>query len=502
MSINRQMAKGAAWTVGLRLFHRGIGFVSTLILARILLPADFGLVAMATVLMAFLSAVSDFSVHVPLIQKQHLDREDMDGAWSLQVVVGLAQAAVLLSLAVPAASFYQEPRVTSVIYALAAIAVLRGFRNIGIVMFQRELKFHREFLLMASQRVVTFVVTLTLALVLRSYWALVAGILAGALAEVALSYAMHPFRPRPSRDRWRALFSFSKWLILNNILNFLGHRGPELVLGRMLGPRAVGLFAVGFEVGTLPTKELVGPINRAALPGYARLREAEGGLRRGYLDVLGLIALVAIPASVGLAATANILIPLLLGDNWLDAIPVVHYLALAGTVGVLMTNNGAVYMALGRPQLVTFLLLGRLSLLVPGILVGAAWGGVTGVAIAYAIVEGLMILPHLLVLSRVLEMPLAAYGAVIYRPVVAAALMYGVLSVWVLPWLGAGQRPVGLVTAAVAVSAGALLYVMGVLVLWWIKGRPAGAERRLWGWLSELWAHAAPPAFRQRFMRR
>lgn len=492
MSINRQMAKGAAWMMALRMFNRIVGFVSTLILARVLVPADFGLVAMATVLMAFLSAVSDFSVHVPLIQKSTLDREDLDGGWSLNLLISSAQAATLLVLASPAATFYEEPRVTSIIYALAAMALLKGFSNIGIVMFQRELNFQREFVLMAINRVVTFTVTMTCALLLRSYWALIAGMLSGTITGLILSYVMHPFRPRLCRERWEELFKFSKWMILNNILRFLTMRGPELILGRLIGPRAVGLFAVGYEIGTLPTSELVAPINRAALPGYSRLKEVEGALLGGYLDVLGLIALIAIPAAVGLAATVEILVPVLLGENWLDAIPVMRYLALAGAIGVLMTNNSAVYMALGKPQLITWLSLLKLSLLIPGMFAGAAWDGVTGVAAMYTLVEVLMLVPNLVVLSRTLGVKAAAYAAVIYRPVTGAVLMYGILSICILPWIGAGQNSVGIMIAAAAICTGILFYGACVLALWLAHRRPAGAERRLLSWLTELWIRTTP----------
>lgn len=473
--------------LSLRLLHRGVGFVSTLILARLLVPQDFGLVAMATVLHAFLSAITDFSVHVPLIQKPHLDRADMDSAWTVQVIVGLVQGLLLLVLAGPVAAFYNEPRVTHIVQVLAAIAALQGFKNIGVVMFQRELLFHREFQLIAFKRLATFALTISLALILRTYWALVMGMLAGAFVELGISYAMHPFRPRLSRDRWGELFSFSKWLILNNILIFIGHRGPELVLGRMLGSRAVGLFALGYEVGTLPTAELVAPINRAVLPGYSRLQETEGGLRQGYLDVLGFIALLAIPASVGLAATAEILIPLLLGSNWLDAIPVTRYLALTGAVGVLMTNNGAVYLSLGKPWLITLLLVCRLSMLVLGMLAGAAWGGVSGVAMAYTIVEGVMILPQVWMLLRVIPMPLTAYVTVVYRPMLASAVMYAVLNILVIPRFGLVQQEAQLAPTAMTVIAGAMLYVSVIFLLWWARGCPAGAERRLLRLLSELW---------------
>lgn len=479
--------------VGLRMFQRSIGFISTLVLARLLVPADFGLVAMATVLMQFLIAVSDFSVHVLLIQKTSIDREDMDSAWSMQAALGLAQAVILLGLANPAADFYNEPRLVEIVYTLAAIALLKGFKNIGVIMFQRDMTFGLDFRLMAIQRLLTFTVTISIAWIYQTYWALVVGMMVGAVAELALSYGMHPFRPRFSTKRWGEIFKFSKWLVANNILSFLGQRGPDLVLGRLIGPRAVGLFSISYEIAMLPSTELVAPINRAALPGYSRLREQEGGLQRGYFDVLGLIALVAVPASVGIAASAEVLIPFLLGEKWHAAIPIVHHLALAGAITVLMTNNGAVYLALGKPRITTFLLAARLVLLLPGIVVGANYAGVEGVALSYLVVILLMLGANLVVLLRVLGLSFQDYLRVVYRPLFAAAAMYASLSMFVLPWTTTQYWSPPAASLLVIVS-GLVLYVVGVAFLWALAGRQAGPESRVMDYTFERlrWGRAQP----------
>jgi lipopolysaccharide exporter len=494
MSINRSMAKGAAWMIAVRMFNRGVGAVSTLILARLLVPADFGLVAMATVLLQLLMAVSDFSVHVPLVQKESIDDEDMNSAWSLQFAVGAAQAACLALLAYPVAGFYDEPRLVEVVLVLAVIALLKGYRNIGIVMFVRNMTFDRDFVMMATKRIITFVVTVAAAWHWRSYWALIAGMLSGAVAELYLSYHMHPYRPSLSVARWGALFRFSRWLLLNNLLAFIGQRGPDLVLGRLLGPRAVGLFSVANEIAMLPTTELVTPINRAALPAYSRLRQEDGGLRRGYLDVIGVVALVALPAGVGIAATAEVLVPLLLGAKWLDVVPLMKYLAVTGALGTLLANSGAVFLALGRPQTNTALLATRVTMLVPAMVAGARWQGINGVAMAYFAVSCVMACANLGVVTRVLGIPLGRFLAILIRPLVAAAAMFGLVRMLLLKVPEATPLTV---SAAAAVVAGAVSYAGCIITLWWLAGRPAGAERKLWGLFVELVARRAPALARR-----
>ena len=489
MSINRRMAKGASWMVGLRFFNRGVGFIGTLILARLLVPEDFGLVAMATVFFAFLVSISNFSVHILLVQKTEIDTADMDSAWSLQVVVGAVQSLVLLLLAAPVAKFYQEPRLVEIMLVLALIALLKGCKNIGVVMFQRNMDFSKDFLLMAAQKLVMFGVTLSAALILRTYWALILGMLSGAVVECGLSYVMHPHRPRWCRSRWREIIRFSRWILINNVLNFIANRGPDLILGRLIGARAVGLFSVGYEVAMLPSTELVAPINRAILPGYSRLRETEGGLQKGYLDVIGMITLLVLPAGIGIAATVDILVPLLLGDKWLATVPIIYYLAIAGAIGSSFANGGSVFLALGKPHITTIIHSIRISILVPGVFLGTNYGGVGGVAVAYLGVIAIMTVITLTLVLRLLKLPVWRYLGTVYRPVLAAGTMYSVITLLIHPYIG--DYPLWL-SALICIGGGVLVYISVVLGLWMVAGSAMGAESRILTLAAEIMEKRLP----------
>lgn len=269
--LKSRMAKGAAWLILFRLVERGIGFISTLILARLLVPADFGLVAMATSILAALDLMGAFSFDMALIQNQNATRRHYDTAWTFGVVFGLLKAAGMVALAIPASAFFNEPRVEFVMYALALCTAVQGFDNIGIVAFQKDLEFHKEFWLGLARKLAGFVTTVGLAYLYTSYWALIAGVLAMRVTSLVLSFTMHPYRPRLCWEAAGELFNYSKWLLLNNILIFLNNRGTDFIIGRVSGARSLGLYAVSYELANLPTTELVYPISRAVFPGYARL---------------------------------------------------------------------------------------------------------------------------------------------------------------------------------------------------------------------------------------
>jgi lipopolysaccharide exporter len=215
--LGRRMTTGAAWMIGLRFAVRSIGLVSMIVLARLLVPADFGLVAIATALSGAIAAMSEFGFQVALIQNQAADRRHYDTAWTLGIGRGLVVSGALAIAAQPLAAMFSDPRLAPILLVLAVGVVVTSLENIGVVEFRKELQFQREFAYRALSKVASFALTVPLAIILRNYWALVIGMLIGQLASVALSYIMCGYRPSFSLAVWRELMRFSKWLLMNNV---------------------------------------------------------------------------------------------------------------------------------------------------------------------------------------------------------------------------------------------------------------------------------------------
>ena len=170
------MNLGIAWMVVARLMDRSIGIVSTLILARLLVPGDFGLVAMATAIAGALELLGAFSFDLALIQKQNAEKRHYNTVWTFNVLFGCCCGALLILLAAPAAAFYRESRLPPVMVVLAASVAIAGFTNVGVVNFRKDLHFRNEFKFLFLKRITTFMVTIGFAFVLKSYWALLIGI--------------------------------------------------------------------------------------------------------------------------------------------------------------------------------------------------------------------------------------------------------------------------------------------------------------------------------------
>lgn len=474
-TLRRKMVFGAAWMMSVRFVDRGVGLASTIILARVLVPADFGVVAMAMGVVAFLELFAAFGLDAALIQRKDIARPHYDTAWTFNVLFGCAIGTALLILAWPASIFYQQPPLMGVLMVLAAAPVIQGLENVGLVAFRRDLNFRADFLIISCKRLILFTITVSLALLLRSYWALVIGIVAGRALGVVLSYMVQPYRPRFSLAARSALFGFSKWVFGTNTLAFALMRSSDVIIGRSLGARALGLYNVGAEIASLPTSELIAPINRAVFPGFAKIAADRDALRREYLAFIGFIAMIGIPAAIGLASIARDVVALALGPNWLEATPIVTVMALAATVQLLQTTNYAVYLAVGRPSRQVFTLCVQLAVLVPSMTYLSSRYGMIGAAYAVALCWTVSLPVALTLVLREVKARVAEFARAIWRPVVAAGAMYVALHYFHPPV--ASQTTAQLLIAIFkSVMLGAVVYCTVVVACWFAAGRPISAE--------------------------
>lgn len=470
----RQIAGGAAWLMGFKLLDKSIGLISTLILVRILSPSDFGLVAMAVAVVSLTELMGAFGFDAALIQRQDAERRHYDTAWTFNVIFGVSIATLLIVLAVPAASFYGEPRLEMILPILAVGALFTGFENIGTVAFRKELNFSMEFKYLLAKRLASFFVVVSLAIYLQSFWALIFGTLAGKLMSVFISYRLHPYRPRFALSARADLFHFSKWLFFSNLIQFLQGRSSDFILGRTVGTHGLGLYNVSSEIAFLPSSELIAPLNRAVYPAYAQLAKARDHLLARFLEVFGLINLLAFPVSFGLFCLADLVVKLMLGPQWHEAVPFIQILGLCGLVSALQSNMYIVMSATGNPKANTYLSACILVVTLPTVVWASATYGAIGAAYAYFGAAIIGFIGIVFVFTRYVEAPISFLLRVMWRPALASGVMTALIFLVDDLLIRAGA---GLLRMPFLVGMGALTYSASVGVLWWLCGRPEGAEK-------------------------
>ncbi|MFQ5346626.1 MAG: lipopolysaccharide biosynthesis protein [Rhodothalassiaceae bacterium] len=475
-SSDRQMARGGAWMVLMRWTMRGIGLLSTLILARLLTPADFGVIAMAMIVVGLLEILAQTGVDLAIIREKDPRREDFDSAWTLQIMISLAVGLMLVLSAPFAAAAFDEPKIEPVIQALALRSLLSGFTNVGTIEFRRRLDFRTEFHYNIVKRLANFAIVVTAALILRNYWALVIGMIAAQIVEVGISYLYHPYRPRLCFARVKALFSFSAWLIFYRIARYFSYRIDQFVVGGFAGTAFMGNYYVAYDLATSPTNELVVPMGRGLYPVYARLKDDPPALVAAYLKALGTVTLLLVPLGFGLAAVAPDAVPVLLGAKWHAAIPLVEILAVFGVFFGISNTIEVLLTVIGRVRLLAALSFSQIGSLALALYLVAKFVGVDAIA-AVRCAVAILTLPFVfLVLRRVLPIGVGATLRALWPPLAAGLVMVAcVLAVQ------GGDLPSAL-RLVLEIGAGALSYTAAVLAIWYLRGSPDGAEKAAVDW--------------------
>jgi lipopolysaccharide exporter len=471
----QSIARGSAWTIAARWSVRGIGLVSTVILARLLLPADFGIVAMAMIAVGFITVFSEAGQNLAVIRHPDPSAEHFDTAWTMSVCAGLIVALALFAAAPLAGWYYHEPRVVPVIRFLAIAPLAEGFTNVGVIAgFRRSLQFNKDFAYTVVRKLSGFVVTVPLALIWQSYWALAAGIVCGTVLTVIASYCMHRHRPRFCLTKLREIWSFSAWTQISGIGNFLGDQVDQIVVGGIAGTIPMGIYNVAADIATAPTEELVNPAGRAIFPVYATLLRDPVRLAQSYLEVLSISVVVSLATGVGVALVADDMVALVLGPKWALAAPLVPWLAVgAGMLGISRSVN-IVLSVTGNARLTAMRNWAFAALLAPAAVAGGLAWGMEGAAVARMIVTILFVPVMFYSLSRVIPLGGVEILGCLWRPVLASAIMATAVLFAQIDTMS----PIPL-RLFCNVGLGAVVFATSLLALWFLAGRPRGSERIL-----------------------
>ncbi|HZG08013.1 MAG TPA: oligosaccharide flippase family protein [Allosphingosinicella sp.] len=464
--------RSAATAVALQWSVRAIGLVSVIVMARLLQPHDFGIVALALAVSAFVELFGYIGLRQALLRIPAPERSHYDTAFTIQLALFLVLALLMCGLAPLAARFYGEPAVAPILWAMAVRVAALGFINIGIVEFEREMQFGRDMKMRLSVRVASLLVSLAAALVLRNYWALVIGLVAYSLFYMVASYLAHPFRPRLDLSRRAELLGVSLWMFVSSFAEFVQTQIERLVLGRFFAPTTVGLYSVSKDLSVIFTQEITTALNRVTFVTVSS-GQTDAGVGRNIARVIGGYAAVVAPLSAGLVATAPDAITVLLGAQWLPAAPLLRIIALYAGVQAVYLMTASVLQASGFVRRAALMNLGG-AFLSAAALIGAAWQWQRPEAIAYAAlaVDCVMLAVGLTLLARNAQVPVLPLAANLVRPLLAAAAMVAML--WGPEKVETGSPFLDLVCA---VCLGGVTYAGCLALLWLAAGRPDGAER-------------------------
>jgi len=480
------MVKGSAWTVSVRWAARALGLVSTIFLARLLMPRDFGIVTIAMIVVGTVEIFNQTGQHLAIIRHPAPTRAHYDAAWTIFILLSTILGAAVFLAAPMTEIYFHEPRALPVVRILALKTFLSGFENIGIVDFRRDLKFHRQFLYQVVPSFISFFVTLAAAFALRNYWALVIGIMTQQVASLLLSYVLSPFRPRLSLAKVGELWSFSIWTFLKSIGTYLSSQVDKLAIGGFAGAAAMGRYEVAVDVSSSPSQEVNAPMISVLFPVMAKTLHDREKLKELYLTVLYWSVLICSSTSIGVALVASDLVDVVLGPQWPDVKPLMPWLSIAyGLTGIVWSIYPA-FDVIGKPRVSARLQWTTVALLcccvVPVALTYKSLQAVVEARLAFALITAPVMFR---VLAKEFDLRRRDFLNVFWRPLVASLAMTGVVSG--IEHIMTG----GILRLFVSVATGALAYIAAIMAIWGLGGRPDGPEKTLWHLLSRRRAKAA-----------
>lgn len=474
-NLENKLTSSAVLMLITRLLVKSLGIISSLILVRLLTPEDFGVIAIVMSIYSFIELFGLFGFNAAIIQKTDPQKSDYDTTFTINLTFGILAASLMFLMAPYLAEFFNDLKLIEVFRWVALMFLFNALVNIKVVDFQRDMEFKKELILQLTPKLFSFFVTLYLAWYLRSYLALVYGMLVLSLFNVIQSYIMKPYLPSLSIKGGKELFRFSKWLMLNNIFYYVNNKSIDLIVGKMISTKAAGLYSISQEMATLPVSEIGAPINKASYPAYSKAKGDYKELSRLFYNTCSMITILALPTSLGLYSVADFFVPVVLGVKWMRSIEVIQLLSLAAFIISLSSNNGYIFMAIGKPRITTAISAIRIMILLILLFGIMSFDNISSPALAILCSAVCNFFISFTWLKFEINISFRSILKVLYRPILSSLIMS--ILIWVIKSFYIVD--VNILNLVVLVVAGVITYFISILFLWWSAGKPQGIETQV-----------------------
>jgi len=424
--LDRSLFGGIAWTGGVRWASQIISWAGTLVAARLLTPADFGLVGAANVYIGLVEQVSEFGLGVAIVRGRVRDALTISNLNAVAICLGIGFTILSMIAAFPLAAFFRETELLRpVLMSLALTFVFAGIRIVPRALLAVDLQFKRLAVVEAAEVLASTVLIVVLALLGWRHWAIVSGLLGGSAASTALAviWRRNPIRwPRPF-SRIREPLSYGLHITGTRVAWYAYNQADFAVVARMLGKVALGFYSFGWQLASIPVQRISALVSHVAAPGFAKVRDDTRELGRYFLLLTEALALTALPISIGMTLVADSLVRVALGDTWAPAARPLQLLGLYAAVRTLSVLYPNVLQVVGKAREVFVYTVVMAVVLPVAFIIGAWYAGTTGVAAAWMVCYPIGVLPLARLALKVTGLTLGRYVRALAPPVASTALM-------------------------------------------------------------------------------
>jgi O-antigen/teichoic acid export membrane protein len=462
-SLRSAALSGIGWTTAQTFGTRLITGCVFVVLARLLSPTSFGLVALAVVFVSLLEVFVEQGFAQAIIQRPDVRPGHLDSAFWACAVMGVVMTGACAALAGPIASVFGEPDLAPLLRVLGTSLLITGLSSIPQALLKRELRFRSLALRTTIGALAGGVAGVAAAIGGLEAWSLVIQILVQATVATTIIWLAVPWRPglEVSWLHFHELFSFGINMIGINILTFLNRQSDDLLIAAFLGTRELGFYSVGYRILLLLTEVMTRTIDAVTLPTFSRVQHELDRLRSAYLMATRISSAVATPVYLALAALSPILIPTIFGAKWEPAVPVAQILAFIGVLQADLFFNDSVLIAVGKPQRALAVTAVYAVSNVIAFAVAVHWG-ITAVAAAY-VIRGYILSPlPVILVRRILHFRWSTYLELVFVPVGCAAIMVAAI---LLVRLGIDGMVAEVVQLLILIPLGAAVYATSMRLL-------------------------------------
>jgi len=352
---------GLKWTYVSNFLVRGIQPVVVAILARILAPEDFGLMAMALAVSGFVSLFRDAGLGQALIQHRGETEGLVDRAFWLMFLLGGVWFGLTWVCAPIVAEFYHRKEIVSILRVLGTLFLVYPFSDIVLNLLLRQLEFKALLFRQLFPLLLSGAVSIGLACAGYGVWSLVWGTVVGAVGTSVVVCALTGWMPRwrPGSGSLAGPVRFGLHVSLQRILGWLTASVDQVLVGKFLGAASLGVYRMAWTYGEIPWTMVTGPFNVVAYPIFCKASQDRSEVRRLYLSFLRWLSLIGVPIGVSAALLAPYLVPLVLGEKWVEAMPIIQLIAIVGINSSIVCVNPEAYKAIGRADVASKFLLAR-----------------------------------------------------------------------------------------------------------------------------------------------
>jgi O-antigen/teichoic acid export membrane protein len=460
MSVEKETLSGLKWTTLAKLVGQVISWGVTLIVLRLLLPADYGLMAIVSMIIAVLASVAELGFGASLVQAPQLDRDDLGTVSAAVIVLNLGMGALVVLMAPLAAWVYAEPRLTLLIQVSSLHFVFNALGTIPQALAFRDMNFRWLAYIELATVALGGLATLWLAWRGFGVWALIAGSLLQNFVRTALLLRQGMPRPIFRRRGLRRHVTFGGTFAITRLASQVIYQSDILIAGRLLSQQALGLYSVSLHLATLPMQKIMGVINQVAFPAVAKLQHDPARLRLRVLDASRFLMVLSLPLLWGLSAVAPEFVAVVMGSAWAGAVFPLQLICLVIPMRMLNIVYNTVAAGIGNMQINVENTVASAIVLPATFYVGAHWG-VNGLACGWAIAIPFVFFYCLPKLLRIVDTRFAELLACVWVPVAAGAIMVAAVYLGRLACEGVG--PATRLILLIVLGAGA--YVGAMLLL-------------------------------------